>query len=192
MSTSIFHRDVYFSIIKLDKELRKPPQNLGNLEAEGIFTGIATTTEMWASLKVNSCQDHFLPQDNGWFLHYGGRTFCFCFWDIFWPPIGKLLVKLCNSVSPKWRNLWKRENIHHGKEKGRGRLLGNKLRAGKIFHHPTLPRSVLHINWNTPLTSGFLSLLISFPGKDLWCHSTSTPAACVQGFPASLQCPANF
>ena len=65
MSTSIFHRDVYFSIIKLDKELRKPPQNLGNLEAEGIFTGIATTTEMWASLKVNSCQDHFLPQDNG-------------------------------------------------------------------------------------------------------------------------------
>lgn len=35
---------------------------MGDLEAEGIVTGIATTTEMWASLKVNSCQDQYLPR----------------------------------------------------------------------------------------------------------------------------------
>lgn len=72
MPKSIFHRDVCFSIIKLGKELRKPLRTQGAWrEVEGTFTGIATTTENWASLKVTLARTISHPRTMAAFLHSG-------------------------------------------------------------------------------------------------------------------------
>lgn len=168
---------------------RASPSELLDLELEGTFTGIATTTEIWLPLKIGQR----LPFCR---LEGRGNIFSSC-WDFFWPNIRNLwfsdsISGIASALSRKTR-----KEIQHCMWKGQGqrKIICTWTQGRRDFpslvpqQGPTItPYLDLNPSGSLSRTSEFLFLLVSHPEERCVMHLLRRQLGI---FPQTLTLPMN-